>query len=108
MIHEFARSCRVKVAAKQLADLGGFCVELLDKAPGVVAVADQSGFEVVELTRENSLDDACVDRSGPDLEPGLERAHEVLADLEGSLEFGREACRRLIGDDIIRGHALVE
>jgi hypothetical protein len=50
LIHEFTRSCRIEVAAKQLADLGGFRVELLDEAPGVVAVADQPWFEFVELT----------------------------------------------------------
>ena len=69
-----------------MADSSGFRVELLDKAPGVVAIADEPRFEVIELTRENGLDDARIDRSCPDLEPGLERAHEVLADLQRRLE----------------------
>jgi len=81
LIHEFTRSCRVEIAAKQLADLSRFRIELLDKASGVVTAAYQPRFEVIELTGENRLDDACIDRSCPDLEPGLKRAHEVLADL---------------------------
>jgi hypothetical protein len=37
-----------------LPDLRRFRVELLDEAPGVVAVTDQPRFEIIELTQDVS------------------------------------------------------
>ena len=47
--NQLAWSGGVEGAAKEPADLGRLCIELLDEALGVVAVARQPRLEVVEL-----------------------------------------------------------
>ncbi len=65
-------------------------------------------LEVVQLTGEGRLDDAGIDRLRSDFEPSLESAHEMLADLQGRLELGREYRRSLVGDNVGRHDVLIE
>ena len=52
---------------------------------------------VLALTR---MAEAGVDRLGADLEPGLERAHQMLADLQRGLQLGGQQRGRLVGQHI--------
>ena len=53
-------------------------------------------LQVVELARKHRSNDAGIDELGPNFEPGLERAHEVLDDLQWRLELGGEQRRRFV------------
>ena len=65
-------------------------------------------LEIVQLTREDCLDDAGINRFGPDLEPSLEGTDEILTDLQWRLELGCVQCCCIVGDDVVGRDALVE
>ena len=72
-VHEFPRSSRIEITPEQLTDFQWLRTKLLDKAAEIVAVARQLRLKVVQLTGEDRLDDAGIDRLRPDFEPDRAR-----------------------------------
>ena len=69
-VRRHSRSARrVEITPEELTDFRWLGIELLDETADVVAVSRQLRLKVVQLTGEDRLDDAGIDRPRPDFEP---------------------------------------
>jgi hypothetical protein len=81
---------------------------LFDQAADVITASGQAGFKVIDPQRQQRFDHGLIDRLGTYLESRLERAYQVLADLQRRFQLGRQAGCRRVGHDVFGCDTLFE
>lgn len=103
LVGEFLGSCGVEFAAQEALNLHRLGVELIRQGPDIVAMPGEARFEIVDLLRQDRLDDFQRDRLLTDPVAFLICVHSQRVGAERVTKPAVDAYNLLIGSFIGRG-----